>query len=275
MRNGFIYFMIMMFLLSSCRNTDDIRLKIIDLSAFNNINTVLLDTSLSKRFTDYKAVLLENTTQFSERDVRKIIRNGNYLFLQVKDELRIYNCSTGKCDMSFFKGNTLCSIAAFDFDVATNQLFVVSSAEPMIYCYDISGNIKFKVPLRPDYEYDDLIRIDDNHLLLTTRAIPYPVTFIINKTTRDVDAMDFTARKTFTPNNKALGDIILKKSPIFMYSKSNDELLIKYIFNDTVFSYTADGKIPRYYIRKGREGLKYVNKKKIFASNNQLSLTGL
>lgn len=264
-----------MFQLSSCRKTDDVKLEMVDLSALNNINTILLDTSLSKRFADYKAVFLENTTQFSDKDVRKIIRNGNNLFIHVKDELRIYNCSTGKYDKSFFKSNSVCSIVAFDFDVVTNQFFVVSSAEPMLYCYDIFGSIKFKVPLRSDYVYNDLITIDDNHLLLTTRTIPYPVTFIINIVTKNVYPMDSTNRKNFVPNNEVFENIILKKSPLFIRCKNNNELLIKYMFNDTVFSYTAKGKKPRFYIKKGREGLKFVNKKKIFANNNQLLLRGM
>ncbi len=275
MKNSIIYYILLILLISSCKKTDDLKLKIIDLRAFNNINTVLLDTSLSKRFTEQKAVSLENTTQFSEKEVRKIIRIDNYLYIQIKNELRIYNCSTGKCDKSFYKGTPYCSISAFEFDNTNNQLFVVSSKNPMLYCYDKTGNIKFKIPLRLGYEYDDLIRINDNNLLLTTRTIPYPVTFIINTITWDVKAIDSTTKKIFTPNDKIFREIILNKSPLYIHSRSNRELLIKYIFNDTVFAYTSHGKIPKYYLYKGRDGLKYANKKKIFAKNNQLSLTGL
>lgn len=260
--------------LYNCSDSD-INLKVIDLQSFSKNKTVALEERYNEYFTEYKAVFLEKTDSFSQKDVKQIISIENDIFILIKNQIRRYNLITGHLDNRFQTQNSIYEFISFDIDKVNKKIYALDAKSTKIISLDTLGNILDELKLDPKYKYDQLILLDKSHILITTCSLPVPETFVADLRDKSIKQIDHPSKKSFTPDKQLYDTIHKKIAPINICSQSDSGVLVKYLFDDIVYRYKIDAKdsIFRVNIDKGNKP-KLI--KKMFKSKaGQMALTGL
>ena len=264
-----LYILIVLLAGYSC-SVESNELKTLDLQTLNKGRTVALYDNYGKHFDHYRAVFLENTDSCSVLGVQQVLSLGSKVYTLIKNKIRSHYLSTGRMDGDFHFSNENKLITAFDIDTLTLRLYAVEAHSSRLICFNTLGTTLFDIPLDSQYEYDQVVVLDADHLLLVAKSLPVPVTFIVDLNNRQMISLDKPGNNSFTPNALQLKQI---KSPLFLWSKSEKGVYGKYLLNDTIYQYSKNGKEPVYRVRLGKDGLTYKNRTDLFKKNKQLTLS--
>jgi len=271
MRN-YIYIIILC-ISYSCRETNSrIVLNKLCLDTISNFEWVILDTNFQNNFSDYKALFLENTEKFIVNDVKNLTCYKNDIFILLKSEIRLYDLNTGYHIQTYTTSDKVDNFVSFDYDTLSNKLFALDTKKSCVVCFNSSGKTEQVLQLDSNYEYDNLINLGNHSLLITVKSLPVPVTLVANLETEEIKYIDKPTRKSFTPDKEKCDSILSLVSPLYVFNYTTDGLLLKYLFNDTIYYYNSQGKSPAYLVQMGRDKVSYKNKRKLVKNNERLSL---
>jgi len=271
---GIIFSLLSIISLYNCSDSN-INLKVIDLQKFSKNKTVALEERYNEYFTEYKAVFLEKTDIFSQKDVKQIISIENDLFILIKNQIRRYNLITGHLDNRFQTQNSIYEFISFDIDTVNKKIYALDAKSTKIISMDTLGNSHDEFKLDPIYKYDQFILLDKSHILITTCSLPVPVTFLADLGDKSIKQIDHPSKKSFTPDKQLYDTIYKKIAPINICSRSDSGVLVKYLFDDIVYRYNNDAKEPVLIVN-----IKKANKPKLINKNissklGQIVLSGL
>ena len=250
-------------------------LKVIDLQSFSKDKTVVLEERYNEYFTEYKAVFLEKTDSFSQKDVKQIISIDNDIFILLKNHIRRYNIITGHLDNSFQTQNSIYDFISFDIDTVNKNVYALDTKYTKIISLDTLGNILDELKLDPKYKYDQLVLLDKSHILITTCSLLVPVTFVAHLGDKSIKQIDHPSKKSFTPDKQLYDTIHKKFAPINICSRSDSGVLVKYLFDDIVYRYNDDAKEPVFIVKINKANKPRLIKKNIPSKLGQITLSGL
>jgi len=250
-------------------------LKIIDLQKFSKNKTVALEERYNEYFTEYKAVFLEKTDSFSQKDVKQIISIENDIFILIKNQIRQYNLITGHLDNRFQTQNSIYEFISFDIDTVNKKIYALDAKSTKIISLDTLGNSHDEFKLDPIYKYDQLVLLDKSHILITTCSLPVPVTFVADLGDKSINQIDHPSKKSFTPDKQLYDTIYKKFAPINICSRSDSGVLVKYLFDDIVYRYKIDAKDSVFRVNIDKGNKPKLIKKMVKSKAGQMALTGL
>jgi len=257
-------------------------LKVIDLQKFSKNKTVALEERYNEYFTEYKAVFLEKTDSFSQKDVKQIISIENDVFILIKNQIRRYNLITGHLDNRFQTQNSIYEFISFDIDTVNKKVYALDAKSTKIISLDTLGNSYDELKLDSKYEYDQLVLLDKSHILITTCSLPVPVTFVADLGDKSIKQIDHPSKKSFTPDKQLydtiykMYDTIYKKiAPINICSRSDSGVLVKYLFDDIVYKFNNEAKEPEFIVKINKANKPKLIKKHIPSKLGQIVLSGL
>lgn len=250
-------------------------LKVIDLQKFSKDKTVALEERYNEYFTEYKAVFLEKTDSFSQKDVKQIISIENDLFILIKSQIRQYNLITGHLDNSFQTQNSIYEFISFDIDTVNKKIYALDAKSTKIISLDTLGNSHDEFKLDPIYKYDQLVLLDKSHILITTCSLPVPVTFVADLGDKSIKQIEHPSKKTFTPDKQLYDTIYKKIAPINICSRSDSGVLVKYLFDDILYRYNNETKEPVFIVKINKANKPRLIKKNIPSKLGQIVLSGL
>ncbi len=250
-------------------------LKVIDLQGFSKNSVVALEDRYNEYFTEYKAIFLDKTDSFSQKDVKQIVSIKNDIYILLKSSIRRYDLITGHLDNNFQAHESIFDFISFDMDKANGRIYALDAKYSKIIITDTAGKIFDEFKLDPAHKYDQLAVLDNSHILITTCSLPVPVTFVADIEDKIIKQIDPPSSKSFNPD-KELYDTILKKiAPINIICRSDSGVLVKYLFEDIVYRYNSDSKNPEFFVKIKRGNKPKLNKKSISTKLGQNTLTGL
>ena len=264
---------IIVVLLCSCCQTNSKYLKQLDLATLNKATIVCEAENYDKYFENYQAVFLENTDSCFISDVKQIHGFEHNIYVLMNNRILCFDLSTGRVDKEFHFINENKWIASFDFDISQKRIYALDTKNSCLICFDTFGVILFEFPLDSQYKYDQVMVLDEEHLLLTAQSLPVPVTFIADLNNNQITSLDKPSKKSFTPDSFQLQQINSIQAPMFLWSVNDNGILLKYLLNDTVYQYSKDGKKPVFHVHSGRNGIAFKNKVNLFKKNKQLALS--
>ena len=246
--------LIFLFVLIGCSKRTEV--PVIDLKYFAN-RYIVGTVNIHER--ERGSIFLEGTDDYRMSDLKQINSFGENIYFIVKNQMKSYSFRTGKVNIDFKIDNSSRNFTSFDIDPSTGTIYALDVNGSMIVCVDLFGSTLYEMTLDEKYEYCDVRVIDTNHLLITVITIPTPVTFIINLENKSLKPLDEPSKKSFTPD-KALRDSVLNGwASLYSFSKSSEGLFVKYLFDDVIYRYSANGKEKAYRVKN--ENVKYsVNK---------------
>jgi len=250
-------------------------LKVIDLQSFSKDKTVVLEERYNEYFTEYKAVFLEKTDSFSQKDVKQIISIENDVYILIKNKIRRYNLITGLLNDTFQTKDVNYDFISFDIDRDSKIIYALEAKYTKIICLDSLGKQIDEISLDTAYMYDKVVILDRSHLLLTTCSLPVPVTFVADLGERKVIQIDYPSKKSFTPDKKLCDTILSKIAPVNIITKSDSGVLVKYFFDDIVYRYKIDSKDPVFLVNIDKANRPKLIKMKVKSKEGQMALTGL
>lgn len=268
----YFFIVICSLLIFSCERKTSLNLKMLNLEYLNNFEESVIDTNLSYIFSNHFAYFLENTDSLLIKDITNLSFYDNYLIILNNHKILLYDMLTIRqikildSDKYIFE--------SFDLDTLNKKLYTLDSKKKRIVRFSINGEEEEEIALNPKLEYNDLIYLGSNNLLMTAKSIPFPVTFVINTKTKHVLYIDNPKKKSFTPAHELYDSLVKNCAPLYIYNKNPEGLLIKYIFNDTIYNYSSSGKSIAFFVKTGNERVSFRNKKKLIRDNNQLCLLG-
>lgn len=260
--------------LYNCSDSD-INLKVIDLQSFSKNKTVALEERYNEYFTEYKAVFLEKTDSFSQKDVKQIISIENDIYILIKNQIRRYNLITGHLDNSFQTQNSIYEFISFDIDTVNKKIYALDAKSTKIISLDTLGNSHDEFKLDPIYKYDQLVLLDKSHILITTCSLPVPVTFVADLGDKSIKQIDHPSKKSFTPDKQLYDTIYKKIAPINICCRSDSGVLVKYLFDDILYRYNNEAKEPVFIVKINKANKPRLIKKNIPSKPGQIVLSGL
>jgi len=271
---GIIFSLLSIINLYNCSDNNK-NLKVIDLQKFSKDKTVALEERYNEYFTEYKAVFLEKTDSFSQKDVKQIISIENDLFILIKSQIRRYNLITGHLDNSFQTQNSIYEFISFDIDTVNKKIYALDAKSTKIISLDTLGNSHDEFKLDPKYKYDQLVLLDKSHILITTCSLTVPVTFVADLGGKSIKQIDNPSKKSFTPDKQLYDTIHKKIAPINICSRSNSGVLVKYLFDNIVYRYNNETKEPVFIVKINKANKPRLIKKTIPSKLGQIVLSGL
>jgi len=257
----------------SCRDTNTkIVLNKLCLDTISNFEWVILDTNFQNSFSDYKALFLENTDKFIVKDVKNLTCYKNDIFILLKSEIRLYDLNTGYHIQTYTTPNNVDNFVSFDYDTLSSKLYALDTKKSRVVCFNSSGKTEQALQLDSNYQYDNLINLGNHNLLITIKSLPVPITLVANLETGGITYIDKPTRKSFTPDNEKCDNILSSVAPLYVFNHTTEGLLLKYLFNDTIYYYNTQGKSPAYLVQMKRDKVSYKNKRKLVKNNGRLSL---
>jgi hypothetical protein len=169
--------------------------------------------------------------------ITDIKTSKHFLYLQQEGEILQYN-KTGKLIRSLFKmgrGPGECFCRTFDIDENTNQLYVYSNFKHRIEIYSESGKYLKSIPdNNPALFFTDRMYIANKKLLFTShisQKIPNKFLCAYNITDNTLQ-YSFANQHNYIPQKR----IRVVTSNIVSLQKTNDSILFKEKYNDTLFT---------------------------------------
>lgn len=260
--------------LCNCKEKD-LSFKSIDLQAFSNQNVISLEDRYSKYFSEYKAVSLEKTDSFFQKDVKQIISSENDVFILIKNQIRRYNLITGHLDNRFQIQNSHYEFISFDIDTVNKKIYALDAKSTKIISLDTLGNSQNEFKLETIYKYDQLVLLDKSHILITTSSLPVPVTFVADLGNKSIKQIDYPSKKSFTPDKLLYDSILTRIAPINIIIKSENGVLLKYLFEDVIYRYSSELKEPEFYVKINKSNKPKLIKNKVKPKSGEIALTGL
>ena len=271
---GIIFSLLSIINLYNCSDNNK-NLKVIDLQKFSKDKIVVLEERYNEYFSEYKAVFLEKTDSFSQKDVKQIISIENDLFILIKNQIRRYNLITGHLDNSFQTKNSIYEFISFDIDTVNKKIYALDAKSTKIISLDTLGNSHDEFKLDPIYKYDQLVLLDKSHILITTCSLPVPVTFVADFGDKSIKQIDLPSKKSFTPDKQLYDTIHKKFAPINICSRSVSGVLVKYLFDDIVYRYKIDAKDSVFRVNIDKGNKPKLIKKMVKSKAGQMALVGL
>ena len=271
---GIIFSLLSIINLYNCSDNNK-NLKVIDLQKFSKDKIVVLEERYNEYFSEYKAVFLEKTDSFSQKDVKQIISIENDLFILIKNQIRRYNLITGHLDNSFQTKNSIYEFISFDIDTVNKKIYALDAKSTKIISLDTLGNSHDEFKLDPTYKYDQLVLLDKSHILITTCSLPVPVTFVADLGDKSIMQIDHPSKKSFTPDKQLYDTIYKKIAPINICSRSDSGVLVKYLFDNIVYRYNNETKEPVFIVKINKANKPRLIKKTIPSKLGQIVLSGL
>ncbi len=257
-------------LIISCGRKTELNLQTIDLKYLNSLNESVIDTSLSKTFSDHYAFFLENSDSLLVKDVANLTCYNNNLVMLNKHKIILYDMITSRQIRTYNSSDY--RFEAFDYDTLNNRLYTLDSKKSRIICFSITGVKEKEIALNPEFEYSNIFCLGNDNLLITAKSLPFPVTYVVNTKTDRGTYIDKPKKKSFTPTQEQYDSLVANAAPLYVYSKSPHGLLIKYLFNDTIYNYTAAGRQPAFFVKIGNDRVSFRNKRRLIKDNDRLCL---
>ena len=258
-------------MLCSCCQKDS--LKSLNLKELTKPMVSYMEERYDKYFEHYGAIFLENTDSCLIKDVKQIFLIESSIYMLANNRINCHCLSTGRVNIDFHFSNESKKITAFDWDTVKQKFYAIEALSSRLICFDASGFILFELPLDSRYKYDQVMVLDEEHLLLTAQSLPVPVTFIADLNSNQITPLDKPNKKSFTPDSIQSQQLESLGVPLFVWSKSEEGVWCKYLFDDIIYQYTKEGKNPVYRVHSGKDGIAYKNKSDLFKKNKQLALS--
>jgi|GEM_PF-4566745 hypothetical protein len=257
-------------LFSGCKQST---LQEIDLKRLVDLELVVFHEPASD-FSDFGAIFLEQTEGAQYRDVKQLILLEDKIYLLYANNLHSFDFGSGTRNPLFAPEDENWDIVDFDIDTLQQYIYAIDRKQQRLLCLDTRGQMQFEMALSSEHEYFHVRVLDPEHLLLTVNSMPVAVTQIVNLPQRSFQTLDHPVSKSFTLNTEQIASL-RGRAPLFLLSRSGEGILAKYIFNDTIFRYTAQGKEAVFYTAMNSRKLQWKEGPDLYKDNNQAALCGI
>jgi len=257
-------------LLYSCQKST---LQEIDLRRLVDLDLAVLHLP-EQDFQPFGSMFLEQTEGVAPQDVKQLVLFEDRVYVLYAHTLQSFDFGQGTLDFQFAIGREDWEIVDFDIDNLHRRIYAIDGKRHRLLCLDLQGQVQFEMVLTLEYEYCHLRVIDPEYLLLTVNSMPVAVTQIVNLPQKSLRTLEHPVKKSFTLNAEQVQSL-KEVAPLYFFGRSREGVLAKYIFNDTIFRYTAQGKEPVFYIAMNSRKLQWKEGPDLFKDNNRAAMYGL
>ena len=227
-----------------------------------------------QNFSPFGSMFLEQTEGVSPGEVKQLLLFEDKVYILYAQALHSFDFASGTRNPQFAPEDGAWEIVDFDIDSLQQRIYAIDGKQQKLLCLDMQGREQFAMALSPEHEYYHLRIIDSEHLLLTINSMPVAVSQIVNLPQKSLRTLEHPVKNSFTLNAEQLQSL-KQVAPLYLFSRSGEGLLAKYIFNDTIFRYTAQDREPVFYTAMNSGKLQWEKGPKLFKNNKQAALYGL
>ena len=234
---------------------------------------VHFDCDGGKFYQGFGATYLENTSECTPEDVRKMEIWKDKVYILVKDKLVRYNVRQGKEELCYNNPQDY-SVKSFDLDTLKQQLYWIDGTNNELYKYEMQKDSVLQHFPLPNEAWDHCVCLSNDKILLTTRNYPNNIYYIFDST--NGATQKFQQNIVKKASNRTFSDTL--GLPLNMTGYDADGVLFKSLLNDTVYQWNGEQFIPKFFCDTDNEGLTYKKGKDnavSFKDNDMIALTNL
>ena len=234
---------------------------------------VYFDCDGGKFYQGFGATYLENTSECTPEDVRKMEIWKDKAYILVKDRLVRYNVRQGKEELCYNNPQDY-SVKSFDLDTLKQQLYWIDGTNNELYKYEMQKDSVLQHFPLPNEAWDHCVCLSNDKILLTTRNYPNNIYYIFDST--NGTTQKFQQNIVKKASNRIFPDTL--GLPLNMTGYDADGVLFKSLLNDTVYQWNGEQFIPKFFCDTDNEGLTYKKGKDnavSFKDNDMMALTSL
>jgi hypothetical protein len=234
---------------------------------------VYFDCDGGKFYQGFGATYLENTSECTPEDVRKMEIWKDKVYILVKDKLVRYNVRQGKEELCYNNPQDY-SVKSFDLDTLKQELYWIDGTNNELYKYEMQKDSVLQHFPLPNEAWDHCVCLSNDKILLTTRNYPNNIYYIFDST--NGTTQKFQQNIVKKASNRIFPDTL--GLPLNMTGYDADGVLFKSLLNDTVYQWNGEQFIPKFFCDTDNEGLTYKKGKDnavSFKDNDMIALTNL
>ena len=243
------------------------------LSEYTKSKFTYFDCDAGKFFQGFGAAYLENTSECTPEDVRKMEIWKDKVYILVKDKLVRYNVRHGEEELCYNNPQDY-SVKSFDLDTLKQELYWIDGTNNELYKYEMQKDSVLQHFPLPNEAWDHCVCLSNDKILLTTRNYPNNIYYIFDST--NGATQKFQQNIVKKASNRTFPDTLGLSAN--MTGHDADGVLFKSLLNDTVYQWNGKRFIPKFFCDTDNEGLTYKKRKDnsvSFKDNDMMTLTSL
>lgn len=211
----------------------------IDLSGSARERITLINKNIYEFVSRISIVSLENTSKIDPEQIQDVSQFDNYIFLHFNNELCVF-------DNLWSDYQSIKSVDYFEIDTCNHQILVLKKPN-LINLYSIEGKqLEIKIiPIQNKVVYS-IKYLNDVRVFLAIESVVKPEIYIYNIITCLVGFVLKRDNNTVSQEYTYLAkDTVIRKIPLFIYSRDSTGLYFKYLFSDEIFKYDGNLNIDK------------------------------
>lgn len=238
-----------------CKKTNDKELPILYMDKATN-GLIQIDNEFNN-YNQASCNFLQNSSTLNPNEIRNAHCCVNDLYLLFSNLFLHYDLNTGTL-ISQYEPSELVNFTDFSVNPTNQRVYILDNKSSKLLELNEDKGITKTIQLDTSHQYDKIMHLEKYVFLITVKTVPYPLFVTVNFETGDVKEIDcFIGKRNRILDTPEKSDSTWIKYPLYVADKTQQGVLIKYLFDDRIYLFSNNILTPVFFMNMGKQKVRF------------------